>query len=570
MKDTGWRGWRAAAGCVLLLGCAAGAVWAADDAGDAAVGGEVPGGEPDAAARYEALFGTREAEARRTRTFDDDLALAEEIAAAVQLEGLSSSLRVLMCDKAFDLASRSPDGYDTAAKAMARLEDVAPDQALRVKDGLATIAIKRYLSLPTAQKKQFAGDAFNAVVDLAEAQMAAGEPEAAAATYRKATPMATALGSEAGDTIRDGTRRATALSRVKSLLSQLEAQYRTQPTPDKAARIATVYVTNFNLPVRALPYAEASEDATLRKLVPLAAGPVDAVPAADALALAQWYESLAGSAGEHAKPALLMRADGYYTAFLEVDDKEDFHTAQARVGQKRVADQLAKLGVSTGHITGGIDLFRKVAERLHLCVPDNRHWSVDAPRKALVGETGNEDRFTGQPLNLPIDPGGDETDFTLTTRVEVAKNFAAIIVPVGNRQAMVVYRAHEGTKLGGSAQYHRQRKDQRDGEPVEAPSGIFEVQADPTPPGEARNVAVQVKAKGDTAAIEVRIDDHVALQWTGPFATFSVEPNRKLELATRFALAPSRNGRICIFAINIKGKVRSLDTIPTLPPFDKD
>jgi len=508
-----------------------------------------------AATQFEELFGERVDAVTRSQSSTDDLALARAMLQAAALDGISDALRRRLAEQAYPLAARDAGGFDTADAALDLRGSLPGVMPLEVREARAGLYLDRFRSLRGQEQLQFAGDAFNALRALAEAQESALQLDEAQLTWRKAAPVAKAAGKTARKVLHDATRRLATKSRQEHALNRMIAVYDANPRPDLASRIARSYLIDFNAPDAALLYAAEADEDAVKRYMPMLAGPPEALPTDAAIGLGEWLESLLPEAADDAsRAALLRRADTAYSTFLERATEENFAVAKARLAQTRVAEALEELGLTTGHISGGIDLMPSVGRHLHLLIGGDeghdRHWSIDKERKHLVGAMGNRDRFTGHPLNLPLRATGD---YVLNLRLSVDRKYAVIVLPVGDKLAQITYYAGPETQIGGEAQ--------QEGE-EDRYTGRMTLTAPPTEPGRIRKLTFDVRTRDEVGGIVIKIDDQIAYQWQGRFEAFSVGPTEKFELASQFAIAPPRSGQMRVEAINAKGAVRLLTPAP--------
>ena len=119
-----------------------------------------------AAATFEQLYGERLKAAQRTRDRADDAALATELMAATELEGLSDALRTKLCRTAFDLSVAAPDGWESAVAAMEKLADLVPGEAAEARLNIANVQLARYqAAVRGTDRLAVSGTAFEAVMD---------------------------------------------------------------------------------------------------------------------------------------------------------------------------------------------------------------------------------------------------------------------------------------------------------------------------------------------------------------------------------------------------------------------
>jgi hypothetical protein len=318
-----------AAAILLLLSAAP--VWA-DEAEDA----------------FNALYGNEYRRVAATPDKNDDAALAVALLKAAKAPGVQPALLAILCDKAYELGTKAPAGYDSAIEAMELLAQKVPDKTDAALKNLVAVREKQYQAAKGLDKGD-AGEAFiEALLVAADASTKDGATEEAMAFLRKALGVAKTVKSDRQNEIQGQIDRQTIRERLRKQVSDLKARLVANPQ-DVAARKEALRLCLVDLddPAEAATLLADSSDEAMRKYVPAAAKGVGAAPELACLELGQWYHGLAKDAQALSKPAMLAHARDYLERFLELHTAQDVNRVVADQILATIQEQLSKLGQGT-------------------------------------------------------------------------------------------------------------------------------------------------------------------------------------------------------------------------------
>lgn len=170
--------------------------------------------------------------------------------------------------------------------------------------------------------------------------------ETAATTCREAAALAGRVRHRLRGALLQRQRRVDYFARAqRKAASQVKLL---EKTPDKISlRMAVIKALAIELdrPDEAAKHLTADVPEAWRTYLPLAAGKTEKLQAPDCQGLGDWYlKTLAEEAKEPSKENLLLRAKGYYEAFLRKHAEQDAASLKAKFGLQQVAEALAKLG----------------------------------------------------------------------------------------------------------------------------------------------------------------------------------------------------------------------------------
>lgn len=327
------RGWNAAAVALLALG---------------AIAASPPAPSADDPARaVDARYGKELAAAAASADAADDLALAARLLADASVANVQPALVRLLCEKAYDLAAKQPEGFQTAVDAMALLARNAPAEAAACQDRILDVHQNRYAKGRGPQKVK-AGEALAAaIIEFADARAAAKDFDGAVNLYRRAVPLAATLRDINHHELRTKLDYATTRQGFQSQAEKLKAVLRQDPK-NKAARdeLVRIYVVEFDDPVAATRQLDLDVRDTASKYVLLAGMAVERLPRRACAELGHWYRRLAEQSSAQGRLLALVRAKGYYERYLALKDDPDDRPAEVSAALAEVDAVLAKVAAS--------------------------------------------------------------------------------------------------------------------------------------------------------------------------------------------------------------------------------
>jgi hypothetical protein len=310
---------------------------------------------------FEAMYGADFKKVKASRGLDDDVGLASQLVAAAK--DARPEYATVLCEKAYELAERSPTGCDKAAEAMETLAEKVP---ARKAECLAR-------SVPARQRLFKAAKGFARVEAgevLIDAMLAAADALCEAADgkavgmVRQASGIAKAVAPNRQGEVLDAIVRIGTRLRVEKQVAGLKKRLAAD-SGDAASRTTLVrlLVVELDDPARAIPFLEGCTDEAMCKFVPAAAKPIGEAPELACKELGEWYDGLSQKAGSAAKEPTLVRAWQYLERYLRIHETEDLARAEAAKTMENVEAALEKLGEPKGAVVGPgrwVGLFRRV------------------------------------------------------------------------------------------------------------------------------------------------------------------------------------------------------------------
>jgi len=465
---------------VALLTFSAAPIWA-DEAQDA----------------FNRLYASDYDKALRTR----DTAFAAKLLEAAKTKGTDAALAALLCDKAYELGSKSPNGYATAAQAMELLADQVPDRRADCLDKAAALRQRQYESAKKPDKAKVGEELFEALLAAADAKTESHATADAIGLCRRAQLLVSTVGQERKPEVQGRLERLLARQRVEKQLGDLKAKL--QASPDDAAtrdELVRLYLVELDDPAQAAGFLRDSCAEAMRKYIPAVAKGVEGTPEMACIEMGNWYLGLADKAGPAGKGAMMARAYAYYDRFLSLHKTEDGARSEALLARKKIEEALVKLGESRADVPGPWADLLKLADPSKHAVEGA--WEVKGGALVIKGGAG---RFI-----FPCVPEGNyEVMFTMT-RLDRTMG-AGILLPVGSTGTFFNFESGGGRFDGA-----------RPGRPAAeqlSPGALVT--------GKDFTFDIRVTRKKDQAEITIHLNDKPYLHWQGPVSDLSVPDRAK-------------------------------------------
>ena len=453
----------------------------------------------------------------------DDIALAKQLIDAAKKAEKQPEFFALLCEKAYDLAAKDASGHATAAAAMELLAAEVPEKKVEALQKSAALCQKQYAAARGDAKTKAGESLIQALIALADAQAEAGDIDAPTKTLRQALAVATAIKSESKAAIQTQLEGLGTAQKMEKQIAALKAKLE-KDAGDVASRkeLVRLLLVEGDKPAEAATFVNESLDEAMRKYVPAAARPVEEAPELACKELGEWYRGLADqTAAPASKGAMLRRAQGYYTRFLDLHKAEDLARTTATLTLRKIEDAIGKLGAATKKDAAPgawIDLLKLVD-----------------PEKNVVSGTWQRQ---GDALGtIPPKPGGRvmvplsiSGSYELQARVvRISGNGqATFILPLKSTQFEAVF----GHANGKAFLYII--KDASVSVPSQIENGLeFEAQ-------------VKVLQEKDKVTISMAMDGKPLLAWQGPESQVSLASGWKLPLKTCVGLGVL-DGSVVIF-----------------------
>ena len=283
---------------------------------------------------FNQLYGDSIRKAKSTRERTDDLELASQLLSATSQAGESTTLIRLMCENAYALAFKYPEGEKTAIDAMQLLARKIPDQALACQLRIVEVRDRWYRlansTLRTAKGQTFI-ESLAAAFDMA---MGKGDYDQAVRLQQRIVKTARTIRLPEADGLNQRLQQTKHRAMIQRQIATHTDRLKTSPNDRTShAKLMMLYLIDLNDPQHALRHVvgATNQDDPIRTLLPLATGSIQVIDEDRCRKLGDWYRRLAINAGQFSKPSMLDRALRYYERYLELHATRDVHRIQVSI-----------------------------------------------------------------------------------------------------------------------------------------------------------------------------------------------------------------------------------------------
>jgi hypothetical protein len=387
----------------------------------------------DVNADFETVFGEKIRKVTATSDKADDIALAGEIFEVAARVGDAPALRKLMHERTLDLACRDASGYAIAEKAVAVLVQADPENAVAWQEKSLDVHRLRYQRSRGREKIDAGVQYKDRLLIVGQAKLEAVKAGEALALFRQAESVARALRDPGLPDIAALVKTATSSLNTERRILSLTKSLERDPADTKARdELVLLYLLDLDDPSKANGLLREDSREDLRKYVPLAAGPVDAVEEGACLELAAWYD------GQYRKPpstpakaTACGRAVAYYGRYLALHEAGDLKRLKAKVRFQQLEKELARLDPAgrRAAVSGGTIAPHRLLAMLDTDVTGHP-WRVDG--KQIVGRAGSIDAESGRIL---MKEPFQARSFAFGFRI-LAKQYRVILVMIDGQKYM--------------------------------------------------------------------------------------------------------------------------------------
>ncbi len=301
----------------------------------------------DAKQIFDSLYGQRIKAVKATADRADDHALARELLAAAGSSTDTPALLALMCEASYDLGSRHPDGFTTAAQAMTLLAESVEAQRTAAREKLVDVLMKQSRQGKPDKREAAGEELIDTLLSMGDEKMEAKKWTEAAGDYRRAQMIAAPKKSPMLETIKARLELASRRDRAEKQIARLSEKLLADANDSATAEeIVKLYVVEFDDAKSALPFLNRVKDEQLKKLVPLAAKALGDVAEDDCLELGEWFKSLANTRIASIDAALLRRAAASLDRYIASTSADALRRRKATLLRTVVGSSLEALGES--------------------------------------------------------------------------------------------------------------------------------------------------------------------------------------------------------------------------------
>ncbi|MCY2927631.1 MAG: formylglycine-generating enzyme family protein, partial [Planctomycetota bacterium] len=250
-----------------------------------------------------------------------------------------------LCQKAYEFGMKDSSGYPTAIDAMKLMAQAAPEKKWQAHDKLIEALQARFNKSEKAERQGVGEDMIDLWVARGDDRAAAKMPAEATALYRKASSMASDVGSSRIGEITEKIKQVGSIPQAEARVADLKKKLKENPkSPAARTGLILAYEGEFDSPAEAVKLLADNLDEKLRRCVPLSTKPVADLEEAACLELAGWYAEAAEKASPAGKSVLLGKSKACCQRFLDRHADQD----AARLKASMLLGKIAKASEAAG------------------------------------------------------------------------------------------------------------------------------------------------------------------------------------------------------------------------------
>jgi len=462
------------------------------------------------------LYKDELARVQGTTSSSDDISMAGEMVKAANSATDQPNLLSLLCENAYQLCSKYPQGYDTAISAMRILRANVPAKVGEALTNTITLMEKQYRRVTgTTRRKQMLDQLLDYYVQAADHFISTGQLDEAKKIYYKAQTMA---GPSDKTELKKTIKARLAFLNTSDLVMQRidKAKAKLQSTPNDTVSSETLvrtYLGDLNDPVEAAKYLKGVRNPDFKRFVPLAANRGQGASATDLFDIAEWYRNKLANDKSLSHRALLLQSRDYYQRFLKAYGKDDIKSTRAKLAVKIIDGQVAKLPqmpelrkVQPGSSKSAIDLLAQLDLKKHVVQGSWRRLGAGNSGMLVVFQPAPYDRVT-----LPVELKGNyhlSVDFLLLDQ----RGTVAVILPIAGKTSVgLLINAFNGTS-SVLTNVEGQKAPQND--------SLFK-QNQPLIKGKKYTLEVDVSTKNQNVEIIASLNGQQNVHWQGPVSALA-------------------------------------------------
>jgi hypothetical protein len=295
-------------------------------------------------AQFDELFGDEAKTVAETAAKKDDVEFALKLLVAVERLKDDMTFQGVLCQKAYEFASRDPSGYVVAVAALDRFAVIYPDRKDLCDQTALTLFERQYKSARPIDRRQKAEPYVARLLVIGEREASTGNFDSALAHLRVAStvvgsgPQAPGIAAR----IRTFSDRQTTAKTLADLRDQLAAK------PDDESirgKLISAVIVEAGDTKEALRLIELSKDDGLKATIVAACRPVDELSEDETAAVAEWWTTHVTTATAEGKDRATKSATAAWRRFLVLHEKQDAARLKAELGLRRLGASLVNATV---------------------------------------------------------------------------------------------------------------------------------------------------------------------------------------------------------------------------------
>lgn len=452
---------------------------------------------------FQSVYGQELKDVEATSSLTDDVELAVELLKSAQKITNQPALFTVFYEKAYELAAKDSTGYVTAIAAMELLAEEVPNKKVECLQKCVDIIQNKYRRARGQTKTKAGQLLIQALTELVDAQISAGNIEEAIATMRQAVSIAKSVRSTAAPSLQARLSTLFKQQTTEKQVSELKNKLLAEPDDiDARKKLVQLYLIELDKPAEAFKFIDKSLNRTTRKYVPAVTKPLNDIPELACLELAKWYAGLAKQTRTpSSKSAMFWHAKAYYERFLDIHLRQDLSRTTAMLALNKIEGLLTKLG-PTGQQANKpgpwIDCLKLIELPKHAA---RGKWKKQGNQLFVMKESRS------CLATIPISPQGNYQLQIVFIRAE--GNQLGVLLPVGSTACGVVLDGFGGWGHAIEKVYASEKEGFRGGKWVH-PGKLVNNQE--------YHLDIKVKLHNEQVEINVKLNGKKNNQWQGPIA----------------------------------------------------
>lgn len=289
------------------------------------------------------VYGARLRAVRLTRSSEDDIQLAKEMAQQADDTKEQPQLRVALYSEAFALVNSEVEGFDTAFKALSGLRAAAPERNLEWQAKELDLLQHQYVRSRGTAKAIAAETYLDALLQLAYGHARARQIPEMERVRRRAAVAVRDIGA---------ANRADYIEQLRGLVQVKQLLYRRESLEEKllksgndsavADSLIAMLLVEFDDPAGASEYAKYSKNAEFKAQLELTSRDILQLTGKQAFGLGEWFQTFSRKAKGDSQTWMQRRAHGYYDLALKLGNLGQVEKFKANASANQLAKQLEK------------------------------------------------------------------------------------------------------------------------------------------------------------------------------------------------------------------------------------
>lgn len=287
--------------------------------------------------QFDVRYGADLEKVALTGTYNDDLELAKRMFDDAKVEGETTAMVTLLCERVYKTGSVFPTGYALAVESMRFMVERMPAKKLSWLSYATAIQQKMFKQAKKEDRKKEGEALIDMILEMANLELDAKQWSGAELYYSEAINTADEISS---------SRRSMILAQLSKMeavqyVVDLKERFDRDSSDTKAVEgLMRLYVIELDDPAQAVPYQYATTDADMTKYVELASRDMAQLLGGECLELGDWYMGLSKRATPGGRMLMLARAKTFYDRYLILHSTPDST-------RQRVMDAVAELAFAS-------------------------------------------------------------------------------------------------------------------------------------------------------------------------------------------------------------------------------